>query len=65
MRSCWAIMAWMSAPQRAARVLPISQDAKRFYERRGFQPSPVDPMTLMITLRDAERVLAENGEGSV
>ncbi len=38
-------------------VHAISEDAKRFYERRGFQPSPLDPMTLMITLRDAGRAL--------
>ena len=35
----------------------LSQDAKRFYERCGFQPSPLDPMTLMITIRDARRAL--------
>lgn len=49
---------------RAVLVHAISVDARRFYERCGFQPSPVDPMTLMITLRDAERVLAESDEGS-
>ena len=42
---------------RAVLVHAISEDAKRFYERCGFQPSPVDPMTLMITMRDAQRVL--------
>ena len=41
-------------------VHAISEDAKRFYERCGFQPSPVDPMTLMITLRDAAKALTEN-----
>jgi hypothetical protein len=44
-------------------VHAISEDAKRFYARCGFQPSSVDPMTLMITLRDAARALAEGGEG--
>jgi len=38
-------------------VHAISEDAKRFYEHCGFQPSPVDPMTLMITLRDARQAL--------
>jgi len=38
-------------------VHAISEDARRFYERCGFQPSPLDPMTLMITLRDAEQAL--------
>jgi GNAT superfamily N-acetyltransferase len=46
---------------RAMLVHAISQDAKRFYERCGFQPSPLDPMTLMITMADAEQtLLAEN-----
>jgi GNAT superfamily N-acetyltransferase len=30
----------------------IDQSAKTFYERLGFDPSPLDPMTLMITLVD-------------
>jgi GNAT superfamily N-acetyltransferase len=42
---------------RAILVHAISEDARRFYQRCGFQPSPVDPMTLMITLRDAEQTL--------
>jgi GNAT superfamily N-acetyltransferase len=42
---------------RAILVHAISEDAKRFYERCGFQPSPVDPMTLMITMRGAEQAL--------
>lgn len=46
---------------RAVLVHAISEDAKRFYERCGFQPSPVDPMTLMITLRDAVKALAGKG----
>jgi len=42
---------------RAMLVHAISEDAKRFYERCGFRPSPVDPMTLMITMRDARQAL--------
>ncbi|MCH7935743.1 MAG: GNAT family N-acetyltransferase [Proteobacteria bacterium] len=42
---------------RAVLVHAISEDARRFYERCGFQPSPVDPMTLMITMRDAGQAL--------
>jgi GNAT superfamily N-acetyltransferase len=30
----------------------ISENAKAFYEQVGFSPSPLDPMTLMITLND-------------
>ena len=44
---------------RAILVHAISEDAKRFYQRCGFRPSPVDPMTLMITLRDAEQALTD------
>ena len=42
---------------RAVLVHAVSEDAKRFYERCGFQPSPLDPMTLMITMRDARQGL--------
>ncbi len=47
---------------RAMLVHAISEDAKRFYERCGFQPSPVDPMTLMITMRDVQRMLIGENE---
>src|ERR1700730_8346921 len=43
---------------RAILVHAISEDAKRFYERYGFSASPVDPMTLMITVADAEKALS-------
>jgi GNAT superfamily N-acetyltransferase len=42
---------------RAILVHAISDDAKKFYERCGFSPSPIDPMTLMITIADAEKTL--------
>ena len=38
---------------RAVLVHAISHEAKRFYERCGFSPSPLDPMMLMITVGDA------------
>ena len=38
-------------------VHAISEDAKRFYERHGFRASPVDPMTVMITLSEAARMM--------
>lgn len=44
---------------RAILVHAISEDAKRFYERHGFTASPVDPMTLMIAIRDAKKALSE------
>ena len=42
---------------RAILVHAISDDAKRFYERHGFVESPVDPMTLMLTIADPKRAL--------
>lgn len=38
---------------RAILVHAISEDAKRFYEKCGFTASPVDPMTLMVKVKDA------------
>ena len=43
---------------RAILVHAISEDTKRYCERCGFQPSPADPMTLMITLADAGKTLS-------
>jgi GNAT superfamily N-acetyltransferase len=43
---------------RALVVHAISHEAKRFYEHFGFQPSPTDPMDLMITLKDAQANLS-------
>ena len=45
---------------RAILVHAISEEAKRFYGRHGFVESPVDPMTLMITVADAERALGRH-----
>lgn len=36
----------------------LSLEAKAFYERVGFDPSPIDPMTLMITLGDLKSALS-------
>lgn len=46
---------------RAMLVHAISDEAKNFYEHWGFKPSPVDPMTLMITIDEARRMLARGG----
>ncbi len=43
---------------RAILVHAISPAAKRFYERCGFRASPLDPMTLMVTVADAVRGLS-------
>lgn len=37
----------------------ISEQAKRFYLSRGFVESPLQPMTLMMTLATARAILAE------
>ena len=44
---------------RAILVHAISEDAKRFYEAWGFSVSPLDPMTLMITMADTERAITK------
>lgn len=43
---------------RAILVHAISPGAKAFYERFGFRASPVEPMTLMVTVAEAKRMLA-------
>lgn len=43
---------------RAVLVHAISERARHFYQRSGFIPSPIDPMTLMISLADAADLLA-------
>jgi GNAT superfamily N-acetyltransferase len=42
---------------RAILVHAISDRARQFYEGCGFLPSPIDPMTLMITVAEAARAL--------
>lgn len=42
---------------RAILVHAISERAKCFYEASGFTPSPVDPLTLMITVAEAVKEL--------
>jgi GNAT superfamily N-acetyltransferase len=42
---------------RALLVHAISEEAKGFYERWGFRPSAVEPMTLMITIEEAQNML--------
>jgi predicted N-acetyltransferase YhbS len=38
-------------------VHALSLDAKAFYERIGFEPSPLDPMMLVVTLSDLKASL--------
>ena len=43
---------------RALLVHAISESAKRFYQGYGFISSPLDPMTVMITLGEAAKILS-------
>ncbi len=45
---------------RAILVHAISERARQFYEDCGFIPSPMDPMTLMITVAEAAKAFAKN-----
>ena len=47
---------------RAILVHAISERAKRFYEKWGFVASPLEPMTLMITVVEARRAVEEKSE---
>lgn len=38
----------------------ISESARRFYVSRGFVESPIQPMTLMMTLQTVREILAED-----
>ena len=44
---------------RAIPVHAMSEDAKVFYERFGFRASPVEPMTLMITIEEARKIIGQ------
>ncbi len=44
---------------RAMMAHALSEPTRRFYEGCGFSPSPVDPMTLMATLADVEKILRD------
>ena len=41
---------------RAILVHAISEEAKRFYQSYGFVASPVDPLTVMISVAEAARI---------
>jgi GNAT superfamily N-acetyltransferase len=58
---CDAVLRTIQAAEiagiRAILVHAISPAAKRFYESYGFVSSPVDPLTVMITIAEAARIL--------
>jgi hypothetical protein len=41
----------------------ISEPARRFYLSRGFQESPLQPMTLLMTLETVRGILTEVSNG--
>ncbi|HVD39820.1 MAG TPA: GNAT family N-acetyltransferase [Solirubrobacterales bacterium] len=47
-----------------ALVVHAHAEAKGFYEAFGFEPSPTDPMHLVLLMKDIERLIAEE-EGGV
>jgi hypothetical protein len=47
---------------RAILVHGISERAKCFYEKWGFIASPLEPMTLMITVAEARKAMQEKSE---
>lgn len=47
---------------RAILAHAISDRAERFYEKWGFLSSPVEPMTLMITVAEARKAITEKSE---
>ena len=44
---------------RAIQVHAISEAAKRFYEKFGFVESPVDSMTVVVSIAEASRILGD------
>lgn len=52
-----AVGAAESVGVRAILVHAISDEAKTFYEKHGLRASPIEPMTLMITIEEARRML--------
>jgi predicted N-acetyltransferase YhbS len=41
-------------------VHAITEEARRFYHAVGFEPSPLDAMTLMMTLADVQAAFLES-----
>jgi len=62
---CDAVLRTVQAAEiagiRAILVHTISEAAKRFYEGYGFVTSSVDPLTVMITVAEAVKILAREG----
>jgi predicted N-acetyltransferase YhbS len=59
-----AVQAAEIAGVRAILVHAISDAAKRFYEKYGFIASTLDPMTVMITIAEARKIIGSDIEAS-
>ena len=60
MAAPWSVMRHVGSATIGIRgmiVHALSPQAKAFYECVGFEPSPLDPMTLMITMADLKACL--------
>ena len=44
---------------RAILIHAISEPAKRFYEGCGFMASPIDPLTVVLTVAEAGKILKQ------
>lgn len=44
---------------RAMLVHAISEPAKRFYQKHGFISSPIDPLTVMLTVTEAQKIIGK------
>ena len=49
---------------RAILVHAISDEAKRFYESHGFFASPIDPLTVMIAVTEAVKIMGTGASAS-
>ena len=57
MPCCERLQAAAIAGLRAVLVHAKHEDAKKFYSRFGFEPSPVDEFHLMLLLKDLRKVV--------
>lgn len=57
-----AIRVAESVGVRAILVHAISEEAKSFYECFGFRPSPIESLTLMMTVDEVRRTVGTTGE---
>jgi predicted N-acetyltransferase YhbS len=43
---------------KAILVHALSEEAKTFYQNAGFKPSPIEPLTMMLSLKEAKELLS-------